>query len=36
LSDRNTILTAVDFYRKQGDKAGAAWWESQLKQKNPL
>jgi hypothetical protein len=31
LSDRNTILTAVDFHRKQGDKAGAAWWESRLK-----
>lgn len=31
LTDRNTILTAASFHRKQGDDAGAAWWETQAK-----
>ena len=27
--DPKAILVAADFHRKQGDKAGAQWWESQ-------
>ena len=31
LTDRASILTAAAFYRKQGDEAGARWWEQHLK-----
>jgi len=31
LTDRDSILMAAAFYRKQGDEAGAHWWEQHLK-----
>lgn len=31
LTDRDSILIAAAFHRKQGDEAGARWWEQHLK-----